>query len=84
MNPISVGVVGLGAIARKVHIPILTSFQDVKLRSVAEVDVKRGRRIAKKWNIPEFYKDYNEMLEGSPLDAVFVCLPNFLHNYWLG
>jgi len=70
---------GLGTIAKDMHVPVLSTFKDVVIKSVAEVDVKRGRDFAKKWNIPEVYGDYNEMYENSDLDAVFVCLPNFLH-----
>ncbi len=61
------------------HIPVLSTFEDVDITSAAEVDVKRGGEFAKKWNISKVYGDYTEMYENSDLNAVFVCLPNFLH-----
>lgn len=79
MDKINIGIVGLGTIAKDMHVPVLSTLGDVDIKSAAEVDVKRGRDFAKKWNIPEVYGDYNEMYENSDLDAVFVCLPNFLH-----
>ena len=61
------------------HIPVLSTFEDVDIISAAEVDVKRGEEFAKKWNISKVYGDYTEMYEDSDLNAVFICLPNFLH-----
>jgi len=71
--------VGLGAIAKKMHVPVLSTFKDVVIKSAAEANVKRGEKFAKKWNIPEVFEDYNKMYDDADLDAVFICLPNFLH-----
>ena len=79
MDKINVGIIGLGTIAKDVHVPVLSSFKDVVIKSAAEVDVKRGMKFADKWNISEVYGDYTKMYENADLDAVFVCLPNFLH-----
>lgn len=79
MDKINIGIVGLGTIAENAHIPVLSTFEDVVIESAAEVDVKRGEEFAKQWNIPKVYGDYNKMYEDSELDAVFICLPNFLH-----
>jgi len=58
----------------------LSAFEDVKIVAAAEIDVKRGKKIAEKWNIPTVYRDYSEMYENSNLNAVFICLPIFLHH----
>ncbi|NQE53403.1 D-xylose 1-dehydrogenase (NADP(+)) 2 [ANME-1 cluster archaeon GoMg3.2] len=79
MNKINIGIVGLGTIAKNMHVPILSTFEDVKIKAAAEVDVERRKKFAKKWDIPEVYEDYTKMYENADLDAVFVCLPNFLH-----
>ena len=79
MDKINVGIVGLGTIAKDMHVLVLSTFKDVVIKSAAEVDVKRGREFAEKWDIPEVYKDYTKMYEDADLDAVFVCIPNFLH-----
>ena len=79
MDKISIGIVGLGAIAKNMHVPILSTFEDAEIKAAAEVDVERRKKIAKKWDIPEVYDDYSKMYENADLDAVFVCLPNFLH-----
>jgi len=79
MNKINIGIVGLGTIAKKAHVPVLSTFKGVNIKGAADVDVKKGQEFAKKWNIPEVYEDYNKMYENADLDVVFVCLPNFLH-----
>jgi predicted dehydrogenase len=72
-------VVGLGSIAKKMHLPVLSTFKDIEILAVAEMDEDRGRKTANIWNIPHFYSDYNEMYRNAELDGVFICLPNFLH-----
>jgi UDP-N-acetylglucosamine 3-dehydrogenase len=78
-DEIDIGIVGLGAIAKNMHVPVLSTFKDVAIKSAAEASVKRGEKFAKKWSIPEVYEDYNTMYDDTDLDAVFICLPNFLH-----
>lgn len=79
MNKVKVGIVGLGAIAQRMHLPVLATLKNVKLEAVAEINRRRASKIAKKWNISEIYDDYDKMYENSKIQAVFVCLPNFLH-----
>ena len=79
MDKINIGIVGLGTIAKDMHVPVLSTFKDVDIKAAAEVDIKRGKQLAKKWNISEVYEDYTKVYENANLDAVFVCLPNFLH-----
>jgi predicted dehydrogenase len=80
MRKARIGIVGLGAIARNTHVPVLSSFRDVSLESAAEVDIKRAEEFAKRWNIGRLYGTYEDMYRDGGLDAVFVCLPNFLHH----
>ena len=43
MDEINIGIVGLGAIAKNVHILVLSTFEDVNITSAVEVDVERCR-----------------------------------------
>ena len=79
MGKINIGIVGLGTIAKNMHIPVLSTFEDAEIKAAAEVDVKRGKEFAKKWDISQVYEDYNKMYDDADLNAVFICLPNFLH-----
>ena len=47
--------------------------------AVCDLDEKRTEAVAKEHNIPNTYTNHLEMLENRDIDAVSVCLPNFLH-----
>lgn len=79
MKTVNIGIVGLGSIATKMHIPILSSISEIKILGAAERDTNRASKIGEKWNIPHIYSDYLELYENPDLDAVFICIPNFLH-----
>lgn len=79
IKKVKVGIVGLGAIAQKMHIPIISTLEETTITSVAEIDKERGSITAEKLGISNYYQYYEEMYENSELDAVFICLPNFLH-----
>jgi predicted dehydrogenase len=74
-----VGLIGLGGIATRSHLPALTSFPDVVIRAGAEIDSYQANRTQHRFGIPTIYPSYQEMLEREPLDAVYICLPNALH-----
>jgi len=77
---VKIGVIGLGGVAQLVHVPNLLKINHVELRSVAEVKISRLNTIADKFNIPERYKDYKELLQKSDVDAVVIATPTSLHK----
>lgn len=79
MKEVKIGIIGAGSVAQKMHIPILSSIEGARIIALAESDIQRGEKIAHKWNIPILFQDCKEMCENSDIDAVFICLPNFLH-----
>ena len=79
MQQVKVGIIGLGAIAEKTHIPILSKLSSVRLDSAVDIDEKRTNKISKKWNISNIFNNYEDMIKESNIDAVYICLPNFLH-----
>jgi predicted dehydrogenase len=46
MNTLSVGVVGAGDIAHKVHLPVLLSMPNVQVRWIHDANAERGRSVA--------------------------------------
>jgi predicted dehydrogenase len=78
-SPIKIGVVGLGAVSEQLHLPVLASIDFVEIAAACEADPLRRDRRKERWNIPNIYKDYEEMYNESDLDAVFICLPNSMH-----
>ncbi len=80
MNKVKVAIIGLGGVAQLVHLPHLLKIKSVVLQSVAEIKTNRLNAIAEKFNIPERYKDYRELLVKSEVDAVIVATPTALHK----
>jgi predicted dehydrogenase len=47
--------------------------------AVCDLDDARCAEVAKEYDIPNIFTNHQQMLESDELDAVSVCLPNFLH-----
>jgi predicted dehydrogenase len=74
-----IGMIGLGGIATRSHLPALAAQPDVAVQAGVEIDSYQAGRTQQRFGIPKVYADYQEMLEEEQLDAVYVCLPNALH-----
>jgi UDP-N-acetylglucosamine 3-dehydrogenase len=79
MEKLRVGMIGLGGIATRAHLPALNALPDVVIQAGAEVDEYQASRTQQRFGIPKIYPTYEEMLEHESLDAVYICLPNALH-----
>jgi predicted dehydrogenase len=47
--------------------------------AVCDLDAKRGKEVAAEYEIPGIFTDHRKMLQSKEINAVSVCLPNFLH-----
>lgn len=77
-----VGVIGVGAIATDEvhgHIPNYLRTPDVELVALSDVNGRRARYVADRFEIPQVYTHYRDMLAHAELDAVSICTPNYLH-----
>ena len=52
---INVAVIGAGAIAQNVHIPIYLSNKHVNLTALVDSDLDRAEKMAKKFHVKNFY-----------------------------
>jgi len=52
--------------------------QNAQLEAVADIS-RKALNTAKKMGVPKTYKDYNELLKDSNIDAVIISLPTHLH-----
>jgi UDP-N-acetylglucosamine 3-dehydrogenase len=80
-DKLRVGIIGLGGIATRSHLPALAARPDVAIQAGAEIDSYQAGRTQQRFGIPKIYAAYQEMLEEEQLDAVYVCLPNALHHH---
>ncbi len=74
-----VGVIGCGAIARKAHLPALKSINNIDVWAVSDINRRVAERVAKKFNVPNIYTDYKELLKDDSIKTVIICTPSFSH-----
>ncbi len=72
-----VGVIGAGIGA--LHLGAYSRIPQVEIVALAGLDDDRVRRVAAEYNVPQTYRDYQDLLAAPGIDAVSICLPNFLH-----
>lgn len=77
--PVQIGIVGCGAIAQVVHLPILSQMESVRIRAICDPDLVKAEMLAERLGIPSIYESYDELLERQQIDAVVICTPNHLH-----
>lgn len=75
---INVGIIGLGGIARAMHVPQMRETGRFFIKAAA--DVREDHPFVKELDIPEYYLDYNEMLKDPQIDAVLVLSPHDMHE----
>lgn len=80
MREIGVGVVGAGAAAQVVHLPILKRLPDVRLAALLDADLDKARTIAERFAVPLVGRDISELEQAERVDAVVVCTPNDSHE----
>ncbi|MCM8760393.1 MAG: Gfo/Idh/MocA family oxidoreductase [Candidatus Omnitrophica bacterium] len=93
-EPIKVCFIGCGGMANRVHLPNFTSYDDVKVVALCDINQDALERTGKKFNIDLLFTDYRQMIEKTSPDAVVVigqpevmftpilwCLENKLHVY---
>jgi len=78
-RPLRIGIIGLGAIAQRSHIPNFASAPNAEIVAVCDPIEEKARLVAEKWAIPRVFFDYHELLAMKELDAVSVCVPNQYH-----
>lgn len=75
MKKVKVALIGCGAMhAKSSHLPALSELDTVDFRAVCDINEKALNEAVRKYNIPEGFLDYKEMLRKVDLDAVFVIL----------
>jgi predicted dehydrogenase len=69
---LQVGVIGIGGLARGVHLPALREIEGIELVALCDIIASRATDAAAKHAVPRTYTLYKEMLAKEKLDAVFV------------
>jgi len=80
MDKIKVAVIGLGGISTTCSLPNLIKINNVTVTAVADINKNRLNTIADKFNIPERYTRYEDLLEKNDSDAIIVATPTATHK----
>jgi predicted dehydrogenase len=78
MNKLNLAVVGCGDIAGFTAL-VSKLVPQVKLSACCDVNAERAQAFAKRHHIPHVFTDYNELLDKSKTDAVYLAVPHHLH-----
>src|SRR5680860_1304109 len=63
-------------------IPAMLKSQHCSVMAIASRDRDKAENAANKFHIPKYYGSYQELLEDTEIEAVYIPLPNHLHVEW--
>ncbi|MFD2830418.1 Gfo/Idh/MocA family protein [Corticicoccus populi] len=75
---LKVAVIGCGSIAKNRHLPEYSQNSEAVITAVCDIVEDRAKETAETYQA-DYYMDYKKMLKEADIDAVSVCLPNYLH-----
>lgn len=75
-----IAVLGTGAVAQVVHLPILMRTVGVALKAVCDADTAKAGSVARRFGIPRVCASPDDLWQDPELDAVVVCTPSDLHG----
>lgn len=76
---VRVGVIGTSWYADLAHLPRVKSHPRAELTAVCGRNRERAEEMAGKYEIPQVFTDYRDMIDTGSLDAVIVSTPDDLH-----
>lgn len=76
---VRVGVIGLGKIAERAHLPHFAASTHAELRAVSSSRPAAARAACKLYAIPNVFADWRELVRSEAIDAVAICAPNDVH-----
>jgi predicted dehydrogenase len=81
-RPIRYAVVGLGHIAQAAVLPAFAHAENSRLTALVSDDATKLAELGKKYKIKQgySYEQYDDCLANEEVDAVFIALPNHLHE----
>jgi predicted dehydrogenase len=76
------GILGAADIAVHKVIPAMADAEMCSVDAIASRSEERARQAAERLGIPRSYGSYQDLLEDSDIEAVYIPLPNHLHLEW--
>ena len=82
MNKIHWGILSTAKIAIENVIPAMQQGKHCEMSAIASRTQENARETAKSLKIPKSYGSYQELLNDTSIDAVYIPLPNHMHVPW--
>ncbi len=79
MEDIRLGVIGGGAVAQIIHLPLLKKISGVQVVAMSEQDRQKLQTLGKQHGIPKLYHTPAELLNDPEIDAVDICTSTDSH-----
>jgi predicted dehydrogenase len=77
---IRLGLIGIGEVAQLMHLPLLRDMEDkFKIQAVSDISDSLLRYVAGRYAVPQAFKDPEELISSSEVDAVMILSPNVYH-----
>ena len=76
---IGVGIIGLGFVGEKAHLPSFNSIPGSKVVALADRDIERAKKAAQRFQIKTVYNSHKDLLKDPNVNAVVISVPTFLH-----
>jgi len=76
------GIMSTANIGRKKVIPAIHASNNGEVRAVASRSLESAKAFADELDIPEAYGSYEEIINESDIDAIYIPLPNNMHAEW--
>src|SRR5271156_3283758 len=78
---LKVGLIGAGGIVRGAHLkPGWLAVPDAKIVAVCDIHEPTAKALAKDFDIPKVFTDFNDLLKMDEIDCVDICTPNKVHT----
>ena len=78
MQKIKIGIIGCGRISSK-HFESIANIPEAEVVACCDIIKERATLSAEKYNVPNIYIDYIEMLKKEKLDLIAICTPSGIH-----
>ena len=76
------GILSTAKIADEHLIPAIQQSDNASLEAIASRDLKKAKKMAAKFNAPQAFGSYDELLASEDIDAVYIPLPTSQHVEW--
>lgn len=77
--PVRAGVVGLGGVADRIHLPACAAVSDIVVTAGADPNAEMRKKMAEKFRIPETFDSFDQMMEKAKFDFLIAGTPPGSH-----